>query len=114
MNKTILAVLAAFCAGSAAQAQMTASTLPATADTVPHAYIGLGVGMARDTAAGGNRAMPRSLAATSSSGIGAAKPASRAFAQPTSTTGMESARLGRRRPGEELSQLRRQQVHRSG
>lgn len=56
MKKMMFALLAGLSAVGAAQAQTAASTLAANADTAPHAYIGLGVGVVSDTVAGGRRA----------------------------------------------------------
>jgi OOP family OmpA-OmpF porin len=55
MKKTMLAVLAGFLAMGGAQAQTTAAA-SAAADTAPHAYVGLGVGVVSDPSAGGRRA----------------------------------------------------------
>jgi opacity protein-like surface antigen len=48
MNKTILVLLATLSTAAAAQAQTTASTLPVTADTAPHAYVGIGIANAEN------------------------------------------------------------------
>jgi OOP family OmpA-OmpF porin len=58
MKNLIISLLASLSAIGAAQAQTTADTSPARlgAETTPHAYIGLGLGVVSDTTAGGRRA----------------------------------------------------------
>lgn len=59
MKKMMFALLAGLSAVGAAQAQTAASTSLTTADTAPHAYMGLGASAVGDTIGGGLKVHPK-------------------------------------------------------